>query len=110
MILLANNELRNQAIELGQKSIEFLNDELAKTNVVEIQQSIFNLIEAQIQNIMLANVRDEYAFRVIDPAGMPDLDDHWSPNRPLIVLVFLGIGLMLGLLSASILEGRKQGS
>ena len=110
LILLANDELRNQAIELGEKSIEFLNEELAKTHVVEIRQSIFKLIEAQIQNIMLANVREEYAFRVIDPAGIPDIDDHRSPNRPLIVLVFLGIGSMLGLLVASILEGRRLGN
>jgi len=107
LIKLANNELRNKAIEFGQKSISYLNKELAQTNVVEIQQAIYKLIEAQIQNIMIANVREEYAFRVIDPAATPDIDDHRSPNRPLIVLIFLGIGSMLGLLAASILEGRR---
>ncbi len=107
LIMLANNELRQQAIEMGQKSIAFLNEELEQTNVVEIQQTIYKLVEAQIQNIMIANVREEYAFRVIDPAGIPDVDDHHSPNRPLLVILFLGIGSMLGLLAASILEGRR---
>lgn len=110
LIMLANSELQRQAIEIGQESISFLNAELAQTNVVEIQQSIYKLIEAQIQNIMIANVREEYAFRVIDPAGVPDLDDHRSPNRPLIVLIFLGIGSMLSLLATSILEGRRLGN
>ena len=107
LIRLANNELRKQAIEFGEKSITYLNQELERTNVVEIQQAIYKLIESQIQNIMIANVREEYAFRVIDPAVIPDVDDRISPNRPLIIIVFLGIGSMFGLLIASFLEDRK---
>ena len=107
LIRLANNELREQAIEFGEKSITYLNQELERTNVVEIQQAIYKLIEAQIQNIMIANVREEYAFRVIDPAVIPDVDDRISPNRPLIIVIFLGIGLMFGLLIASFLEDRN---
>jgi len=108
LIWLANSEIRRQAIELGEKSISFLNKELAQTNVVEIKQAIYKLIEAQIQNIMIANVRDEYAFRVIDPAGIPDIDDPRSPNRSLITALFFGIGGMLGLLAASYLDGRTR--
>jgi len=108
LVGLANSEIRRQAIDLAQKSISFLNEELERANVVELRQSIYQLIEAQIQNIMIANVREEYAFRVIDPAVAPDLDDPQSPNRPLLVVLFSGIGLMAGLLVASFLDIRRS--
>lgn len=96
LVAMANNELRRQTIALGSKSIDYLNAELTKTNVVELRQSIYKLIEVQIQSIMLANVRDDYAFRVIDPATPPDADDY-SPSRKLIVAVFCVLGFMIGL-------------
>ena len=41
---------------------------------------------------MLANVRAEYAFRILDPASTPDADDYASPNERLILLVALLLG------------------
>ena len=39
--------------------------------MLELQQSIYRLIEAQTAIAMLANAREEYALEVIDPAAMP---------------------------------------
>jgi capsular polysaccharide biosynthesis protein len=107
LVDLANQELRKQTIELGTKSIRYLNSELEKTNVVEVQQSIYRSIEMQIQNIMLANVRDDYAFRVLDPAFAPD-DDDFTPNRLLIVILGLMLGGFFGLFIAAIAERRDE--
>jgi uncharacterized protein involved in exopolysaccharide biosynthesis len=107
LVKLANSELRKQQIDIADRSIAFLNSELEKTNVIEIRQAIYKLIEGQIQDIMIANVREEFAFRVVDPAGVRDLDDPQSPNRPLIVLLLFGLASMLGLFTASFVEGRR---
>ena len=39
--------------------------------MLELQQSIYRLIEAQTAIAMLANAREEYALEIIDPAAMP---------------------------------------
>ena len=88
----ANAVIRERAIDEYQLSIDYLNEELEKTTVVGIRQAIYSVIESQIEKVMLANIQDDYAFKVLDPAVAPDADDVAFPNRPLLVL----IGLILG--------------
>jgi uncharacterized protein involved in exopolysaccharide biosynthesis len=47
---------------------------------------------------MLASVREDYAFKVLDLATEPDFDKPVRPNKPLIVLA----GCILGALLAGI--------
>ena len=91
-----NRHLREEAIEEAQTSISYLRDELDKTNMVELRQIIFGLIENQISQIMLASVRDEYALKVIDPAVPSDAGDYSTPPRAVIVAAFALAGLLLG--------------
>jgi uncharacterized protein involved in exopolysaccharide biosynthesis len=92
-----NRHLRARAIEEAEKSLAYLNEELGKTSIVELQKAIYRLIEDQVSRIMLANVREEYSFKVIDPAVAPDADDFVRPRRGLIVGLGLGWGLLLGM-------------
>jgi len=92
LVAMANAELRQAAIRDAQGSIKYLNDELTKTEVVEMRQVIFRLIESQVRNIMLANVREQYAFKVIDPAVIPDPSERIRP-RPVAMTVG---GIVLG--------------
>ena len=91
-----NAQVRQRAVEEAARSIEYLNKELGKTNIVELERSIYELIEDQIKTIALANVRDEYAFRVIDPATTPDMDDYVYPNEPVMLILGLAVGATLG--------------
>jgi uncharacterized protein involved in exopolysaccharide biosynthesis len=91
-----NSKLRQRSISEAQKSIEYLNHEADKTSVVELRQAIYGLVEAQIQKIMLANVREEYALRVIDPAVAADKDDFVKPKRKLVVVLGLAFGMVAG--------------
>jgi uncharacterized protein involved in exopolysaccharide biosynthesis len=68
LVELANERMRSEAIRESEQSIEYLRSELRNTNMIELQQAIYRLIENQINNAMLANVQRAYAFRVIDPA------------------------------------------
>ena len=92
-----NERLKDKAIQEAQKSLGYLNRELQKAQAVELEQSIYSLIEEQIKRIMLASVRDEYAFRVLDPAIAPEKDEFIRPNRILAVLVALTLGLLVGM-------------
>ena len=68
--------------------------------MVGVQQAIYRLIEEQINTVMLANVREEYAFKVIDPAVVPDIDQYEWPKRALILVLGAGLGLLFALMIA----------
>lgn len=95
-----NAEMRNRAIEHANASLTYLEKELAATKVVETRQAINRLIEGQIQRRMLANVTEEYAFRVVDSAMPPDVDDPVRPKKKLFVAIGLLLGLLAGVASA----------
>lgn len=88
-----NEVMRRQSITESEKSIAFLNQQLQKSSIVDLHQSIYRLIETQIKNIMLANAREEYAFQVVDPAVVPL--ERAFPNRRNIVIMGFFMGLVL---------------
>jgi uncharacterized protein involved in exopolysaccharide biosynthesis len=93
-VALANEELRARAIKDSRASIDYLNAQIAQTAVVELQKVMYNLIESNTKTLMLANVRAEYAFSVIDPAVKPE--ERSTPHRRLIVMLGLIVGGLLG--------------
>jgi uncharacterized protein involved in exopolysaccharide biosynthesis len=97
-VALANELLRNRAIEESTRNVEYLNKQLAQTNIVEIQHTMNTLIESETKKLMLAHGRLEYAFTVVDPAVAPE--HRFSPRRTLMVLSGLFIGGFLGSLVA----------
>ena len=95
-----NRDLRKLAITEAKKSMEYLNSELAKTSVVELQQAIINLLETQIKTIMMSKIRTEFAFKIIDPAIAPPEYAYTKPKRKLIVILGFVLGGILGVLAA----------
>jgi uncharacterized protein involved in exopolysaccharide biosynthesis len=106
LVELVNERLRSEATRNAERSIEFLNKELAKTSVVELRQAIYHLIEDQVNNAMLANVQREYAFRVIDTAVPPET--RTKPRRTAITLAGAVFGLFSGVVFVLLRQGRKN--
>jgi uncharacterized protein involved in exopolysaccharide biosynthesis len=100
-----NEHQRQNAIREAQQSIDYLNQQLAATSVVDMQQSIYRLIESQTKVIMLANVKQEYAMQVIDPALAPE--KRLRPQRMLIVTLGALFSLFVGLFTVFVLQGVK---
>ncbi len=93
-VALANELLRNRAIEESTRNVEYLNKVLAQTTVVEIQKAMYELIEHETKSLMLAHGRLEYAFTIVDPAVPPGI--RFSPRRTLLVLSGLFVGGFVG--------------
>jgi uncharacterized protein involved in exopolysaccharide biosynthesis len=106
LVELANDRLRADAIHTSQSSLEYLDRELAKTNVVEIRQAIYRLTEQQVNNAMLANVQREYAYRFIDRAVPPETKN--SPKRKVMGAVGAVLGLFLGVMVVYIRRVRAR--
>jgi uncharacterized protein involved in exopolysaccharide biosynthesis len=95
-----NREIKNSDLEESNNAISYLRRQLQETQLVEMQRVFYGLIESQIRVSMLADVRDEYIFQVIDPAVVPDRP--FSPQR--LVLIFIGfiVGFVLGILYVTV--------
>ena len=106
LVKLANQAMREDAILEANESLAYLEERLAETSSIDLQQGIYRLVENYLKQIMLASVRDEYAFKTIDGAIAPDRDDYSSPNRVLILVVGVFIGLILGM-AAALWRDRK---
>ena len=100
MVQRLNEEMRSRAIAKSDASLAYLQGELQKTVEVGTRDAINRLIEAQIRQRMLANVTEEFAFRVVDKALPADADDPQSPKKPEWIAGGLVIGLMVGVLAA----------
>ena len=97
-VALVNDILRTHAMDEAKRNIEYLNEQIAKTNTIELQRVMYNLIENETKTLMLANVRAEYAFRVVDPAVPPEV--RTSPQRTIIVLGGILLGFLIGTTAA----------
>jgi uncharacterized protein involved in exopolysaccharide biosynthesis len=91
-----NEDMRRRTTTDAERNMEFLNKELAQTQIVELRDALSRLLESELKRKMLANVSTEYAFRVVDPAVVPDADRFVSPNRLLLILVGAVLGMFLG--------------
>ena len=98
-----NERLRTKAIDEANQTIEYLNKELEKARIVEVRQAIYFMIESQINLRTMANVREEFAFKVLSQAVVPDEDRYISPNRPFMVVMGFAVGFMLGVFACFLL-------
>lgn len=105
----ANSAMRSRAIEEATRAREFLESELESTTAVGVQQGIYRLIESNLNQAVMANVRRDYAFRVVDPAVAADPDQFVRPRRVLLVVLGLIVGLAISsLLVIAVTDHREQ--
>ena len=90
-----NEQLREQAIAESKKRVGYLEQELAKTTLQDMRAVLYNLLESEKQKAMLANVNEDFALEVIDPAVAPETRE--KPNRRLIVVLGVVCGGFLGI-------------
>jgi uncharacterized protein involved in exopolysaccharide biosynthesis len=96
MVARLNAEMRRRALHKAEAAVGYLEKELAGTSILGTQDAISRLIETQINQRMLANVVEEFSFRVVEPAFPPDADDPLRPNKPLVVAAGLTFGAVFG--------------
>lgn len=96
LIKRTNELLRENTINDTQLSLDYLQKELQKTSLVDVQNTIYRIMESQIKTMMMANTQEQFAFKIIDPAISVDKESFISPKRPLIITMGALLGLLLG--------------
>jgi capsular polysaccharide biosynthesis protein len=98
-----NNFLRDQAIQENRRKRDFLIQQLRETSVVELEKSIYRMIEGETAAEMHARARKEYVLQVLDdavPAAKP-----FSPSTTSNIALgfFAGFGMGIGAAIGSVL-------
>ena len=85
---------KKQNITLANRKLGYLQKEITSNSLVEVKSALFNLIERESKSKMLANTANRHAFKVIDPAFVPEIRS-W-PARKFITM----LGAFLGFISS----------
>ncbi|WP_264404130.1 Wzz/FepE/Etk N-terminal domain-containing protein [Vibrio owensii] len=91
-----NYVMRERAIKDSSQNLLYLNTQLRKTAISEMQSTFYKLIEEQTKSLMLAEVQEEFIFKVIDPPVVPEIKDE--PRRSLICILGVMVGVIFGLI------------
>lgn len=91
-----NKVMKERDVAEANRSSEFLNKQITLTNIADIKTILYKLVEEQAKTIMFAEVRDEYVFKTIDPALIPE--EKAKPKRALICILGAMLGGMLGVM------------
>lgn len=106
LIVEINEEMKQRDLHEANKSINYLSEKLEGTKVAELQNILYQLIEEQAKTIMFAEVRDEYIFKTVDAAVVPELKA--KPKRALICVLGTLLGGMLGVFIVLIRHSAKN--
>lgn len=98
-----NNYIRNETLSEVERKRTYLYQELEQSDVVDIQKSIYRLIEAQTAIAMLANSKDQYVLEIIDPATLPFDRFSPAPKRYTVFGFVLGMMLMISAVIARLM-------
>lgn len=89
-----NKVMRDRAIAEATQNLAYLDAQLEKTAVAEMQSTFYKLIEEQTKSLMLAEVQEEFVFKIVDPAVVSE--NKVKPNRVMITILGLLLGTMFG--------------
>ncbi len=89
-----NQVMKEKELLESEKNINYLKAQLEQTTIADMQSVFYQLIEDQIKNRMLAEVQDEFVFKIVDPAVVPE--EKSKPKRALICVLGSLLGGMVG--------------
>lgn len=104
-----NEHMQQREMAKVTRNIQYLQVQIKKTNIAEMQEVFYKIIEEQIKNKMLAEASPDFAFDTVNPSMVPA--EKSQPRRALICLLGTLLGGMLSVILVFLMHyGRKPGS
>jgi hypothetical protein len=107
LVAAVNQHVRLQSQEEAVRAIAYLGAQLEATANVAVRDSIFSLMEGQMNRQMLASIRPDFALKVIGPPVVPAEENFAYPRRKVLVMLGTMGGFAIGLAIAFLLERRR---
>lgn len=106
MVADLNSFMQRRAIADAERNRRFLEEQITATDVVELRQVLYRLLENEVKSIMLARGRPEYAFKVVDPALVPE--QKAKPSRAVICIALTMLGALVATFAAFVRHGYRM--
>jgi uncharacterized protein involved in exopolysaccharide biosynthesis len=94
--------MSSEAKRVADTNKKYLESQIDKTFDPFIRTKIYTMIAQQIETSMMAEVKENFAFKVIDPARVPDR--AIKPKKRQMVMVSFVVSLLLGIFIAFLKE------
>jgi len=106
LVALLNMKIRQMDRNEATESIEYLKKIASESYVHELKRVFSSLMEEQLKSSMLAEVRKDYVFKVVDPAVAPELKS--KPSRAIIIIIAGFLGGIVGLIIILFRSGKQS--
>ena len=101
-----NRFMQQRQIDKVTRNINYLQEQIEKTAIAEMQEVFYTIIEEQTKNKMLAEASPDYVFVAVGPSMVPELKSQ--PKRALICILGTLLGGMLSVLLVLIMHYTKK--
>ena len=105
-----NKHMQARQITKVTNNINYLQAQIQKTTIAEMQEVFYTIIEEQIKSKMLAEASPDYAFLAVSPSMVPEQKSQ--PKRSIICILGTLLGGMLSVLWVLVMHyarGSEQG-
>ncbi|MDA8879305.1 Wzz/FepE/Etk N-terminal domain-containing protein [Porticoccaceae bacterium] len=101
-----NSHMQSREVVKVSRNIEYLQNQISKTAITEMQEVFFVLVEEQIKAKMVAEASPDYAFVTVSPSMLPE--EESQPKRALICILGTLLGGMLSVLLVLVMHYAKK--
>jgi LPS O-antigen subunit length determinant protein (WzzB/FepE family) len=101
-----NRFMQQRQVDKVTRNINYLQEQIEKTAIAEMQEVFYTIIEEQTKNKMLAEASPDYVFVAVGPSMVPELKSQ--PKRALICILGTLLGGMLSVLLVLIMHYTKK--
>jgi uncharacterized protein involved in exopolysaccharide biosynthesis len=97
-LLELTDHMSNEARRVADTNKKYLESQVDKTADPFIKTKIYALIAQQIETAMMAEVKENFAFKILDPPRTPDV--RIKPKRTQMAIIAFVVSLFFGVLMA----------
>lgn len=97
-LLELTDHMSNEARRVADTNKQYLESQIDKTADPFIRTKIYSLIAQQIETAMMAEVKENFAFKILDPPRTPD--KKIKPKRTQMAIIAFLVSLFLGVFIA----------
>ena len=101
-----NKHMQERQMVKVTRNIEYLEAQIEKTAITEMQEVFYTIIEEQIKTKMLAEASPNYAFEAVSPSMVPA--EKSQPKRALICILGILLGGMLSVLLVLVMHYARK--
>jgi len=101
-----NRFMQQRQVDKVTRNIAYLQEQIGKTAIAEMQEVFYSIIEEQTKSKMLAEASPDYAFVAVGPSMVPEQKSQ--PKRALICILGALLGGMLSVLLVLVMHYARK--